>query len=94
MAKVKKASAKNSVATLQYCVYIGPSIRGVVRHGQILNGGMSDASAALADAIDRYFSDPEFANACAVKAYATAVKRYDPKTVVAQLREAYRRVSA
>ena len=54
MAKVKKASAKNSVAALQYCVYIGPSIRGVVRHGQILSGGISDAAAVLADAIERF----------------------------------------
>lgn len=77
-----------SVAT-----YVGgvPSILENGKEGLLVPSG--DA-AALADAIDCYFSDPEFANACAVKAYATAVKRYDPKTVVAQLREAYRKVSA
>lgn len=48
--------------------------------------------AALADAIDKLFTDKALARKYAEAAYTTAVKRYTPETVVAQLKSAYQAI--
>lgn len=37
-----------------FCVYLGPSIRGVVNHGKIFQGGIEDAKEEIWDGIQKY----------------------------------------
>lgn len=80
------------MGTPSVATYVGgvPSILENGVEGQLVPSG---DPAMLFDAIDRYFSDREFAKACADKAYETAVKRYDPKVVVEQLMTVYKGVA-
>ena len=68
--------------------YVGgvPSILENGKEGLLVPSG---DPAVLADAIDRLFSKRDVARRYADAAYATAIKRYDPKTVVDQLVAAY-----
>lgn len=38
----------------RYCVYLGPSIRGVIQYGTIINGTHNEASKEKADVIARF----------------------------------------
>ncbi len=72
-----------SVAT-----YVGgvPSLLENGKEGLLVPSG---DPASLAAAIDRLFSDRDFARNCARNAYETALRRYNPQTVVDQLMSAY-----
>lgn len=37
-----------------FCVYLGPSIRGIVQHGTIYEGSLEDVKRQLAYAIEKY----------------------------------------
>lgn len=55
MGKLKKPSAKKpELNGSGYCVYIGPSIRGVVQYGQVIAGEKQDAFNKLADGIEKF----------------------------------------
>lgn len=47
---IKKLAGKPG----EFCVYLGPSIRGVIQHGMILSGSKEKAMAFLAPAIENY----------------------------------------
>lgn len=57
--KVKQAAKSPAVKKAKdegcrFCVYLGPSIRGAIQHGAILNGTRDEALASIAPVVEKY----------------------------------------
>lgn len=54
-AAVKAAPNKeNPATTAGFCVYIGPTVVGVIQNGSVLRGNKQEALRTVADAVDKY----------------------------------------
>lgn len=60
MASIRRASAraamqrKKKLDEPEYCVYLGPSIRGVIQYGAIIHSDYKNAVREMADGIERF----------------------------------------
>jgi len=52
--KVKKPAVKPPSQREGFCVYLGPTIRGVISFGQIIRGNLDDAKAELWEALKKH----------------------------------------
>lgn len=50
----KKKTAKVAEKSTDFCVYLGPTIRGVITQGQVIPGTRQEAIALLASAVTKY----------------------------------------
>ena len=52
--KAPKKTKKPDGKAAGFCVYLGPSIRGVIQSGAVYRGGKADVLSELAPALERY----------------------------------------
>lgn len=50
----RTAKKKTAQEPIRYCVYLGPSIRGVIQHGAIFKCSREEACTQLSSLIDRW----------------------------------------
>ncbi len=50
----KRTAQKNQPKAAVFCVYIGPTILGVIQSGTVLRGSREEAIAAVSTAIEKY----------------------------------------
>lgn len=51
---VKQTAQKSQPNGAGFCVYIGPTILGVIQNGTVIRGSKEDAVAAVAPAVEKY----------------------------------------